>query len=234
MTQPEFPNQDLGLTTLPRRLSMRRSLALILVLVTIGHSFAQADDGFQSLFDGKTLDGWTQKNGTATYRVEDGCVVGKTSEGSPNSFLCTEKDYGDFELHFMVKVDDALNSGVQIRSQSKADRDNGRVHGPQVEIAINGTAGYIYGEALGTGWLSGNGGNPEPHKNFKNGQWNNYKVIAKGESIQTWVNGVQVADLVDKKSMMPRGFIGLQVHGIGQGTGPYEVRWKNIKIRELK
>ena len=50
-----------------------------------------------SLFNGQNLDGWEQHNGTATYRVEDGAVVGKTSEGSPNSFLCTQKDYGDFE-----------------------------------------------------------------------------------------------------------------------------------------
>ena len=64
------------------------------------------------------MNGWTQKNGTATYRVEDGTIVGKTNEGSPNSFLCTDKDYSDFELTFEVKVDDELNSGVQIRSKS--------------------------------------------------------------------------------------------------------------------
>jgi hypothetical protein len=72
-----------------------------------------------SLFDGKSLDGWVQKNGTATYRVENGAIVGRTAEGSPNSFLCTVKDYADFELEFEVKVDDALNSGVQIRSQTR-------------------------------------------------------------------------------------------------------------------
>lgn len=213
---------------------MLRAFAFALTIATLIVSPAVADENWVNLFDGKTLKGWTQKNGTATYRVEDGCIVGKTAEGSPNSFLCSNKDYGDFELTFEVKVDNELNSGVQIRSQSKADRDNGRVHGPQVEIAINGTAGYIYGEALGTGWLSGNGGNPEAHKNFKNGQWNKYRVLANGNSIQTWVNGEQVANLTDEKSKMPSGFIGLQVHSIGKGTGPYEVRWKNLKIRELK
>lgn len=213
---------------------MLRAFAFALITATLTLSTTTADENWVNMFDGKTLNGWTQKNGTATYRVEDGCIVGKTSEGSPNSFLCSNKDYGDFELTFEVKVDDELNSGVQIRSQSKADRDNGRVHGPQVEIAINGTAGYIYGEALGTGWLSGNGDNPEAHKHFKNGEWNKYRVVAKGNSIQTWVNGEQVANLTDEKSKMHSGFIGLQVHGIAQGTGPYEVRWKNLKIRELK
>jgi hypothetical protein len=205
-----------------------------LALASSGIS-ADEKDGFVRLFDGKTLKGWEQKNGTATYRVEEGAVVGKTSEGSPNSFLCTTKEYGDFELKFEVKVDDPLNSGVQIRSASKPDFNNGRVHGPQVEIATNGTAGFIYGEALGTGWLSDEAGMQDPEKKaaFKKGEWNTYRVLAQGQSIKTWINGVPVADLVDEKSNMPKGFIGLQVHGIAKGTGPYEVRWRNIEIKEL-
>ncbi len=190
--------------------------------------------GWVVLFDGKTLEGWTQKNGTATYRVEDGVVVGKTSEGSPNSFLCTNKEYGDFELTFEVKVDDELNSGVQIRSASKTEFNNGRVHGPQVEIATNGTAGFIYGEGLNTGWLSEDRTNAAAVAAFKKGEWNKYRVVAKGKSIKTWVNGVPVADLVDEKTNMASGFIGLQVHSIKKGTGPYEVRWRNIRIREAK
>jgi hypothetical protein len=190
-------------------------------------------DGWVSLFDGKSLGGWAQQNGSATYRVEDGCVVGKTKDGSPNSFLATKKSYGDFELKFEVKVDDALNSGVQIRSVSTPDYNNGVVHGPQVEIATNGTAGFIYGEGLGTGWLSEDRTNPKAQAAFKKGKWNRYRVLAKGKSIKTWVNDVPVADLIDEKTGMRSGFIGLQVHEIDEGTGPYEVRWKNIAVREL-
>ena len=110
-------------------------------------------DGWVALFDGRTLDGWVQRNGAATSRVTDGAIVGRTSEGSPNSFLATEQAYGDFELEFEVKVDDALNSGVQIRSRTR-ERAFGRVFGPQVEIeASPGLAGYVYGEAMGRGWL---------------------------------------------------------------------------------
>jgi hypothetical protein len=192
------------------------------------------EGGWTPLFDGKTLEGWEQKNGTATYRVEDGAIVGKTSEGSPNSFLCTKKEYSDFELTFEVKVDDALNSGVQIRSQSKPDVNNGRVHGPQVEIATNGTAGFIYGEGLKFGWLSEDRSNADAKAAFKKGEWNRYRVLAAGKSIKTWVNDVPVADLVDEKTGMASGFIGLQVHGIKKGTGPYEVRWRNLQVREIK
>jgi hypothetical protein len=217
--------------------TMKNQVIILLVLAgfVFGSPLAitQAEDGWTSLFDGGSLDGWVQRNGTATFRVEDGCIVGKTSEGSPNSFLCTEKDYGDFELKFEVLVDDALNSGVQIRSASKPDFKNGRVHGPQVEIAVNGSAGYIYGEALDTGWLCENRTDPAAKAAFKKAQWNQFRVLAVGKSIKTWVNGVPVADLVDEKSNMLSGFIGLQVHGIKKGTGPYEVRWRNLTIKDL-
>jgi hypothetical protein len=213
-----------------------------LVLATGGRA---ADDGWTDLFDGKTLDGWTQKNGTATYRVENGTIVGKTNEGSPNSFLCTDKDYGDFELTFDVKVDNRLNSGVQIRSKTKEptaqQRQNnqvGRVYGPQVEIEAGGpngsTAGYVYGEATDRGWLT-----PDDrrvlHSHFKRDQWNSFRVIAQGPRIQTFINGQSIGDLTDEPIYQthPRGFIGLQVHGIGSGQGPYEVAWRNIRLREL-
>lgn len=215
---------------------MMRKLCLCAgILVFCAPLFAQEDEGFVKIFNGKNLKGWTQRNGTAKYRVEDGCVVGVTNTGSPNSFLCSNKEYGDFELKFEVKVDDALNSGVQIRSKTKGG-PKGRVHGPQVEIATNGTAGYIYGEALGTGWLSVPAGKkePAPHKHFKNGEWNKYHVKAKGNRIQTWLNGEMIADLTDTKSNMSSGFIGLQVHSIPKNQGPYEVRWRNIYLKELK
>lgn len=215
---------------LKKALSLAFTTAALALVASSGFA---ADDAFVSLFDGKTLDGWQQRNGTATYQVEDGVVLGKTNEGSPNSFLCTKKDYGDFVLRFEVKVDDQLNSGVQIRSVSKPEFKDGRVHGPQVEIATNGSAGFIYGEGLDTGWLSEDLSNPEAKAAFKKGQWNRFRVRAKGKSIKTSVNGVPVADLLDEKSGMRSGFIGLQVHGIKRDTGPYEVRWRNIRIKQL-
>ena len=222
-----------------------------LVLVLLASSFLNAKHHksaeFKSIFNGKTLEGWTQKNGTATYVVKDGAILGTTNEGSPNSFLCSNKLYGNFELQFEVKlINDELNSGVQIRSQTKELNDKekkrgdkfGRVNGPQVEIEAtkgNGAeSGYIYGEACG-GWMTPKD-QLKPHKHFKNGEWNKYRVLAEGARIQTWVNGNQVSDLVDEEKLKthPKGFIGLQVHGIKKGTGPYLVAWRNLRIRELK
>ncbi|NRA95485.1 MAG: DUF1080 domain-containing protein [Planctomycetes bacterium] len=194
-------------------------------------------DGWVNLFDGKTLDGWTQRNGTAKYTVSDGTIVGTTNEGSPNSFLCTNRDYSDFELVFDVKVHDRLNSGVQIRSRTRGG-PQGRVNGPQVEIEASGAngaqAGYIYGEAAG-GWMTPNNIR-KPHKHLKDGEWNAYRVLAVGNNIKVWINGTLISDLTHEKRYQshPRGFIGLQVHGIGRNQGPYDVRWRNIRLRELR
>jgi hypothetical protein len=214
----------------------------VLMMTTMVRGAAGAADGWVELFNGTTLDGWVQRNGRATYRAAAGAIVGRTSEGSPNSFLATEQAYGDFELEFEVRVDDALNSGIQIRSRTREratgeepDEHAGRVFGPQVEIeASPGLAGYIYGEAMGRGWLT-----PAvrlvPHGHFRNGAWNRYRIVAEGPRIRTWINGEPIEDLTEAAAYASHaeGFIGLQVHSIEPGTGPYEVAWRHLRVREL-
>ncbi|MGB0597723.1 MAG: 3-keto-disaccharide hydrolase [Rubripirellula sp.] len=183
------------------------------------------------LFNRKNLTGWTQRNGTATYRVENNVIVGKTAEGSPNSFLCSNAIYGDFELTFEVNAMVGLNSGVQIRSLSKSEFKNGRVHGPQIEIEnAPGESGYVYSEGTGRGWITVE----QPIKDaYQNGRWNRFVIRAEGDRIQTWVNGVAVANVSDPESSQ-LGFIGLQVHSIPSDSGPFEVRWRDIRIRPLE
>ncbi len=218
---------------------MKKHRILTLALASLIGVSANADHHakkFVSIFDGKTLEGWTQRNGTATYEVKDETIVGTTKKGSPNSFLCSNKLYGDFELLFEVKVHNSLNSGVQIRSQTKGG-PKGRVNGPQVEIEASGEkgaeSGYIYGEAAG-GWMTP-ADKRKPHKHFKDGEWNKYRVLAEGARIQTWINDQHISDLVDKEKLKthPKGFIGLQVHGVGN-RGPFDVAWRNLKIRVIK
>jgi len=203
--------------------------------------------GTKKLFNGKNLDGFYIEDGQATYEVRDGAIVGRTVLGSPNTFLTTEKSYGDFQLTFEVKVDDRLNSGVQIRSRSRSMTEGrfkeGRFYGPQVEIEAGpGQAGYIFGEAMG-GWLSQNPLSEDEsvnaHDHFKNGEWNKYKIIAKGPRIQVFLNGHQIEDLVDEETYKthPEGHIGLQVHSIKEerlaGAKFLEVSWRKLKIKEL-
>ena len=212
------------------------TLLLSCVLTLPGQADHHKKGELKDLFNGKDLSGFTQRNGTATYKVVDGTILGTTAKGSPNSFLCTDKKYGDFEHVFEVKCDNRLNSGVQIRSKTKNDDPKERVNGPQVEIEASGAkgaeSGYIYGEAC-YGWMTPDK-DRKPHKHFKDGEWNKYRVIAKGPRIQVWVNGEQVSDLVHEKAYEshPRGFIGLQVHGVGN-RGPFTVAWRNLRIRSL-
>lgn len=216
-------------------LNLSFGIALLAVAVLSACSYAQdVPEGFTSIFDGKSLEGWSQKNGTATYEIVDGTVKGTTATGSPNSFMCTDKEYSDFELQFEVKCDDELNSGVQIRSLSKADYKNGRVHGPQVEIAGPSlVSGFVYSEGTGRGWISQE---RTEHKHFKNGQWNQYRIVAQGKNVKTWINGESVED-TDMPEVEPvKGFIGLQVHGLNgklKDKGPFSVQWRNIFIKDL-
>ena len=200
----------------------------------------QKAGGWQMLFNGKDLDGWAVKSGVATYKVEDGAIVGTTVKGSPNSFLTSKAAFADFDLTFEVLLDsNELNSGVQIRSKLRGEKHGGRVYGPQIEIERSpGQSGFIYGEAAG-GWQS-----PEPkskdksvnqHAHFKNGQWNAYRVRAVGRHIETWINGHKIADLMyDEKryEANAEGIIGLQVHGVGK-RGPYSVRWRSLYLKKL-
>ena len=214
-----------------------RRFAFIFVLAA---SAVFAQGRFQPLFNGKDLKGWTQCNGSASYKVENGEIVGTTVDGSPNSFLCTVKEYGDFVLEYETKTEVALNSGVQIRSHRYAadsmvmtnngkqivERKHpaGRVYGYQVETANeqSGASGGIYDEAR-RGWLHNIATDPVASKAFKDNQWNKYRVEAKGDHLRVWINGVACADVRD--SMDLTGFIALQVHQF-KGEKPAQVRWR--------
>jgi hypothetical protein len=208
--------------------------AIVLLSSLLGSWCLAADDekGFVPLFDGKTLHGWKQLGGKAKYAVQDGAIVGSSVPKTSNSFLCTEKTLGDFILELEFKVDPGLNSGVQIRSNSLKEYRNGVVHGYQVEIDPSSRAwsGGIYDESR-RGWLNDLKNNEPARKAFKQNEWNKFRIVAKGDSIKTWLNGVPAADLKD--AMTPRGFIGLQVHGVGDRQEPLRVRWRNIRIKEL-
>ncbi|MGB3145442.1 MAG: DUF1080 domain-containing protein [Maribacter sp.] len=183
-----------------------------------------------SLFDGETLNGWTQKGGNAKYTVRDNTIVGTTVADTPNSFLTTDKNYGDFILELDYKVDSSMNSGIQIRSNSLAHYMDGRVHGYQIEIDPSDRAwsAGIYDEAR-RGWLNPMTDNAEAQKAFKQNDWNHYRIEAIGDTLKTWINEIPAAYLFDDKTA--NGFIALQVHSIGEdqkeGT---EIIWKNIKI----
>jgi hypothetical protein len=208
----------------------RLFISLNVLLITLS-TYAQKQEKWTSLFDGKTLKGWNQKNGKAKYAVEYGEIVGTTVPNTTNSFLCTDEEYGDFIFEVELKVENAMNSGIQFRSLSKPDYQNGRVHGYQMEVdpTARGWSGGIYDEGR-RDWLYIPNFNPEGKKAFKMGEWNKYRIEAIGNTMRTWINGVPTAHLID--DMTAKGFISLQVHAIyGDMKEGMKIRWKNIRIQ---
>ena len=127
-------------------------------------------------------------------------------------------------------IDNDLNSGVQFRSQSIKNYLNGRVHGYQCEIETSSRkwAGGIYDEAR-RGWLYPLSRNKIGQEAFIRGSWNKYRIEAIGNSIKTFINGIQCSNLVD--DMTSEGFIALQVHSIkGKELEGKTIKWKNIRI----
>jgi hypothetical protein len=218
---------------------------VFLALAIVAGTPARAASDWVSLFDGKSLDNWVVKGGGAKYHIENGAIVGTTVDKSKNTFLSTKRDYGDFELVVDILCDKELNSGIQIRSHVYAQetpqaskkermREKGEVYGYQCEVttADKCVSGNFWDEGRWTKWHDDLTKKPGACAAFKDGQWNTYRIVAQGDRIRSWVNGVPCADFRD--TMDASRFIGLQVHSVGAGKGPYQVRFKNIKLRELK
>lgn len=185
-----------------------------------------AQDNWTPLFNGKNLDGWKVLGEDATFAVSGDTIIG-TNRGRSNTFLATERPYGDFMLELEVWADPRMNSGIQFRS---AQRPNGRVYGYQAEIDPSERAysGGIYDEAR-RDWLYPLSLNPAGQKAFKVGEWNTYRIEAKGATMAVWVNGTCTAVLMDDLSLS--GFIALQVHGVGKKEDEgRQVKWRNIRI----
>lgn len=180
---------------------------------------------FVMLFDGTSLDGWHKVGGQATYRVEDGCIVGVVGPG-PNTFLRTDATYSDFELRVDLRLDVKGNSGIQFRSHQK---ESGQVYGYQCEIdpSDRSWSGGVYDEGR-RGWIASLEHDVVARSAFRVDDWNEYVIRAVGSHIQTWVNGVPCTDFTDDADA--EGFIALQVHSGNAG----QIRWKNIRLREIR
>lgn len=234
------------------------ALFFSLLFLRPGESTARGQGDWADLFNGKDIQGWKERGGAARFKIDGDSIVGTSVLNTGNSFLCTEKTYGDFIFEYEFKVDSRLNSGVQIRSEcfdepkslewqgEKIQIPAGRVHGYQIEIDPNVSRGRLWSGGIfdegRRGWLFPKGGVDGPQgkafsaqglRIFKPEDWNRVRVEAMGDSIKTWLNGTPCADIHD--GLTPRGFIALQVHGIrdDKNREDLEVRWRNLRIREV-
>ncbi len=199
-----------------------RTLFCLASLVVTALASAQEPE---DLFADASFDAFTKRGGSGSYAFDGNALVG-TSAGYPNSFLCTKQTYGDFELEVEFKVDDALNSGIQIRSETNG---KGKVFGYQVEIdpsPRSWTAG-IYDESR-RGWINDLADNEAARKAFVHADWNSLRVVCEGPRLRTWINGIAAADLLDVATLS--GFVAFQVHGMPKSAPPSQVRWRRARI----
>ncbi len=231
--------------------SVRNQSCLPTVLILLLSGALLADDSnatnWRLLFDGKTLAGWEILEDQGKFFVEDGAIVGETTSGTKSSYLCTRESFDNFILEVDFKVDEGLNSGVQIRSGVYQEETAtlyltgrldlvprtyaaGRLFGYQIEIDTSARAwtGGFYEQGR-RGWLQTLEFNEPARRAFKQGQWNHFRIEVVGDSFKTWLNGVPAADTRDAWSRSGR--IGLQLHS---STEPgKQVRFRNIRIQTI-
>ena len=197
-----------------------KNLSIILFLLVIGSS-CQKESG-TSLFNGKDLSGW-KAYGTEKWYVEDGLLVCESGPDQEYGYLATEKPYKNFELNLEFLQEADGNSGVFIRSTIEGVK----VSGWQVEVAPKGLhTGGVY-ESYGRGWLI----KPEAAKEevLKEGEWNKMKIVVNGDTLTSYLNGVEMVTITDDKIGAGEGSIALQIHS----GGGIKVKWRNIEIKEL-
>lgn len=222
MIQPQLLNLPL--------IIMKKILLAIFAFISGTALFSQSSTGWTNLFDGKTFTGWKKMAGTAEYKIEQNAVVGISVAGSPNTFLVTEKEYGDFILELEVKIEDTTsNSGIQFRSHYDGGRN--RVFGYQFELdpAARRWTGGLYDEAR-RDWLYPLALNPSAQNAYKHGQYNKVRIECIGHTLKTWVNGTAAACVID--TVDAKGFIALQVHAINKPElAGRKIYWRNIRIK---
>lgn len=214
---------------------MLRNWALLAILASasFGMLLFAEEGGFTSLFDGESLSGWEQQG--ELFRVvadkKSSAIVGGSLEKSipHNDFLCTTKDYSDFELRLEVKLEGkGQNAGVQFRSQR--DPKGHEVIGYQCDAGMaegKSIWGALYDESRRRKFLVRD--EAACQKAVKEG-WNNLVIRCEGPRIQIWVNGVQTVDYTETAAEIPRsGKIALQIHG-GE---PALASYRGVRIKVL-
>jgi hypothetical protein len=180
------------------------------------------DDGFQSLFDGRTLRGWAPRGG-GRWSVEDGTILGETGTGA-YGWLVSEKRYGDFVLELEAKHEGTGNSGVQVRS---AIDDKDLMVGYQFDLdRTRPSSGRLYDEARRK-LLQDVPEDPKCRAAFKADEWNRLRIECVADRLRSWVNDVPIVDTSDPVDV--QGVLALQVHS-GKDV---RVRFRNLRIKDL-
>lgn len=206
---------------------LKKIIYQLLIFIPI-ISFSQSD--WIELFNGKNLNSWEIKQGKADFEIlSNGEIMASSILKSPSTYLGTKKHYDDFILEYEIYADVGLNSGVQFRSLVSK---KGEVFGYQCELdtdEFRSWTGGIYDQSRRGLFLYPLTRNEKGKNAFKNGVWNKIRIEAVGNTIRTWVNGVQCSNLIDDTSK--KGFIALQIHSINKTEDEGKVvKWRKLRI----
>jgi len=212
-----------------------KKIIIIALLFAAANSVAQSKE-WQSLFDGKTLNGWKQITGSAPFKVEKGMIVGSTIHNSPNSFLVSNQKFkGDFVLEMETMITDInTNSGIQFKSNfdPKGNNGKGMIYGYQYELDPSSRkwSGGIYDEGRRQ-WLYPGSYNQNDRQDFTPNVFHKIRIECIGNSVKTWLDDIPVSYLIDSLNTN-EGLLALQVHSIGQtAKEASQIYWKNIRIQ---
>jgi hypothetical protein len=199
-------------------------VGLLAALVAFPLTKEEKKEGFKPIFNGKNLKGWD--GDPRLWTVEQGVLVGSTDGNkiAGNTFLISDKEYGDFELRLKIKLRNH-NSGIQFRSEKVMP--GWVVKGLQADAAQGNWWGSIYDEKGKRGVIV-NGWKGKGEKVVKADDWNDVTIYCKGDEIRITLNGLVTSELKDSTKLS--GILGLQLH-----AGPdMRVEFRDVRLKELK
>lgn len=198
-----------------------RTLALVLALALNFNTRAAGEtDNLQPIFNGKDLAGWKSPDPNPFWKVIDGVLVGENDEAKKGNVLWTEKSYHDFVIECEARWSGEIDSGILFRA-------------PELQMQM-GVSRSLKRDLTGSFYTGGADKYPEAgqardmEKLFKPGDWNRYKLEARGDTFTVWINGVQKVKYTNAK-YTGAGHIGLQIHG---GLA-MKVEFRNLRATSL-
>ena len=237
------------------------TVALLIGLAMPASAQSTGEEGFVSIFDGTSLDGWhvsaetghsraSDNTSGGSWVVEDSVIVGTQDVPGNGGIIITDEAYGDFEVVLEMNNDYGPDSGLFLRST-----EDGKAYQAMIDYHEDGTLMGVYGEGLGGTPNVRSfqfGTTPEvieaveaptplpvlvaswPHF-WRHGQWNELRarIVGNPPTITTWINGVKMMEWTETEERHPdEGGIALQVHGGGDHTDEF-VRYRNIRVKQL-